>query len=153
LAQAIKGYLDRHKTPFDIFFYPDINRRNDIFIESRKTMIHFGVSEKKVQELHQRMQACDIREEDLEESFVHSQGPGGQHVNKNATCVVLLHKPTALKVKIQKSRSQMLNRYYARKRLCELLEAQTPGRKSPEAKRIAKLKKQKDRRRRRHKKT
>jgi protein subunit release factor B len=115
-------------------------------------MIHFGVSDKKAQELQQRMQACDLREENLEESFVNSRGPGGQHVNKNATCVVLLHTPTGLKVKIQKSRSQMLNRYYARKRLCELLEAQTLGQQSPQAKRIAKIKKQKDRRRRRRKK-
>ncbi len=115
-------------------------------------MIHFGISEKKSQELWQRMQACDLREEDLEESFVHSQGPGGQHVNKNATCVVLVHPPTGLKVKVQQGRSQMLNRYYARKRLCELIEARTLGQDSPEARRIARLRKQKDRRRRRHKK-
>lgn len=95
------------------------------------------------------MDACRISEQDLNEVFTRSSGPGGQHVNKTATCVHLTHQPTGLTVKMQKARTQALNRYYARKRLCELLEnQQTPG-QSPEAKRIAKIRKQKNRRRRR----
>jgi hypothetical protein len=49
---------------------------------------------------------------------------------------------------MQKSRSQGLNRYYARKRLCELLENKLLGKQSSEAKRLSKIRKQKDRRRR-----
>ena len=115
-------------------------------------MLNFGVSEQKAQALAERMQACGLTEQDLEESFVRSSGPGGQHVNKTATCVILVHKPSGLQVKWQESRSQLLNRYHARKQMCKLLEAKALGKQSPEAKRIAKLRKQKDRRRRRRSK-
>jgi protein subunit release factor B len=114
-------------------------------------VIDFGVSEQKAQELAKRMQALGLREQDLEESFVRSTGPGGQHVNKTSTCVVLSHVPTAVTVKVQDSRSQALNRYHARKRLCEVLEARLLGKESPQAQRITRLRRQKDRRRRRHK--
>ena len=114
-------------------------------------MIDFGVSEPKQQALLERMAACQIQEQDLEEHYVRSSGPGGQHVNKNATCVVLLHRPSGLQVKCQESRSQLLNRFYARRHLCELIEEKTLGKLSPEAQRLAKIRKQKDRRRRRRK--
>ena len=114
-------------------------------------MLNFGVTEQKTRALQERMQACGLQEADLEESFVRSSGPGGQHVNKTATCVTLVHKPTGLQVKCQASRSQLLNRYHARKEMCKQLEARVQGKASPEAQRIAKLRKQKDRRRRRRK--
>ena len=97
------------------------------------------------------MQKCELLESDLEETFVRSGGAGGQHVNKTSTCVHLKHLPTGLAVKVQKSRSQGLNRFYARRQLCELLENEQMGKDSPEAKRIAKIRKQKDRRKRRQK--
>ena len=111
-------------------------------------MIDFGVTERKKAELEQRMQKCNLREKDIEEKFVRSSGAGGQKVNKSATCVHLKHIPSGLAVKVQKSRSQGLNRYYARKRMCELLENKLLGKESPRAKRIEKIRKQKDRRRR-----
>ena len=113
-------------------------------------MLDFGVSEKKAHELLVRMQALGLREQELLESFVRSTGPGGQHVNKTSTCVVLTHPPTGVTVKVQDSRSQTLNRYHARKRICEVLEARLLGKESPQAQRIARLRRQKDRRRRRH---
>jgi len=111
-------------------------------------MIDFGVTERKRAELEQRMRKCNLLEKDIEEKFVRSSGAGGQKVNKSSTCVHLKHISSGLAVKIQKSRSQGLNRYYARKRMCELLENKLLGKKSPEAKRIEKIRKQKDRRRR-----
>jgi protein subunit release factor B len=60
-----------------------------------------------------------IREEDIEESFVRSSGPGGQNVNKTSTCVYLKHLPTGIVVKCQRERSQTANRYLARKILME----------------------------------
>ena len=114
-------------------------------------MIHFGVTERKQTELTQRMEKCGLREADLEETYVRSGGAGGQHVNKTSTCVHLTHIPTGLSVKVQKSRSQSLNRFYARRQLCELLESKQLGKASPEAKRIEKIRKQKDRRKRRQK--
>jgi protein subunit release factor B len=113
-------------------------------------MIDFGVTERKKAELEQRMDKCNLFEKDIEEKFVRSRGAGGQKVNKSSTCVHLKHIPSGLAVKVQKSRRQGLNRYYARKRMCELLENKLLGKKSPEAKRIEKIRKQKDRRRRKN---
>ena len=112
-------------------------------------MINFGITEQKKKELEQRMQKCGLMEKDLKETFVRSGGAGGQKVNKSSTCVQLKHIPTGLLVKVQKSRSQGLNRFYARRQICELLEDKLLGKDSPEAKRIEKIRKQKDRRKRR----
>ena len=112
----------------------------------------FGVTPQKEAELERRMAACGVRESDLDESFVRSGGPGGQHVNKSATCVQLTHRPSGIEVKMQQARSQGLNRFYARRRLCELIEAREMGEESPAALKQAKLRKQKARRRRKTKK-
>ncbi|MBI4559703.1 MAG: peptide chain release factor-like protein [Candidatus Hydrogenedentes bacterium] len=96
-----------------------------------------------------RMQGCELHESDLEEQFVRASGPGGQHVNRVSTCVELRHRPTGLLVKMQIARSQLLNRYYARRRMCELLEARQLSTHSPESLRQAKIRKQKKRRQRR----
>lgn len=112
-------------------------------------MPSFGVTPQKEAELLARMDACGVREADLEERFVASGGPGGQKVNKTATCVVLRHLVSGLDVKMQQARSQALNRFYARRRLCELLEARTLGRLAPEAVEQEKVRKQKARRKRR----
>ncbi|MHC4062383.1 MAG: peptide chain release factor family protein [Planctomycetota bacterium] len=112
-------------------------------------MIDFGVTERKAAELEQRMKNCKLYETDIEEKFVRSSGPGGQKVNKSSTCVHLTHRPSGLAVKMQKSRTQKLNRYYARKQLCEILENKLLGKESPQAKRLSKIRKQKDRRKRR----
>lgn len=112
-------------------------------------MIDFGVTERKAAELEQRMSKCKLYEKDIEEKFVRSSGPGGQKVNKSSSCVHLTHRPSGQAVKMQKSRTQKLNRYYARKRLCEMLENKLLGKESPETKRLNKIRKQKDRRRRR----
>jgi protein subunit release factor B len=97
------------------------------------------------------MERLGIREQDLEESFVRSGGPGGQNVNKVSTCVVLKHIPTGLAVKCQQERAQAMNRYLARRMLVEKLEAQILGRESEEAQRIARIRRQKRKRSRRAK--
>jgi peptide chain release factor len=107
----------------------------------------YGVTEEKANALRARMEACGIEEADLDESFVRSGGPGGQHLNRVATCVVLKHAPSGQHVKMQQARSQGLNRYYARKRLCELLEGGTAEGRAAE-----KIRKQKARRKRRSRK-
>ncbi len=109
----------------------------------------FGVTPGKEAELRARMADCDLREADLDESYVHGGGPGGQKVNKSATAVSLTHRPTGVTVKTQAARSQALNRFYARRRLCELMEARTLGKQSPEEQRREKIRKQKARRKRR----
>lgn len=112
-------------------------------------MPSFGVRPEKEAELRERMARCGLREEDMRESFIRGGGPGGQKINRTASCVQLRHLPTGLEVRMQEARSQALNRFHARRRLCELLENQTLGADSPEAKKAARLRKQKDRRRRR----
>jgi protein subunit release factor B len=109
----------------------------------------FGVTPKKQAELEARMAALGLREQDLEEKFIHSSGPGGQRVNKTASCVYLKHRLTGLEVKMQQERQQRLNRYYARKRMCELLEQRILGDQSPAALKAEKIRKQKQRRQRR----
>lgn len=95
------------------------------------------------------MAQCGLSEQDLDERFVTSGGPGGQKANRSATCVQLRHLPTGLEVKMRTARSQALNRFYARRRMCELLEARQMGNDSPEAIERKRARKQKARRRRR----
>lgn len=114
-------------------------------------MPKFGVTSKKESELLMRMATCGIEEKDLEEKFIRSGGPGGQHVNRSATCVYIRHSVTGLEVKMQQSRSQGLNRFYARRRLCELIEEADGTRKSNAEIAREKIRKQKARRRKRTK--
>jgi peptide chain release factor len=111
-------------------------------------MTVFAVSEEKNKWLQQKMAELKVREEDLEESFVRSSGNGGQHVNKTSSCVQLLHRPSGISVSASRERSQSVNRFLARRELLERLEAKD-GVMTAEMKRIAKLRKQKDRKRRR----
>ncbi len=111
----------------------------------------FPVGEAKEKALRERMDSLGIREEDIEESFVRSSGPGGQKVNKTATRVQLKHIPTGVEVKCSKARTQGLNRYYARAILADKIEAIIKGRESEEQKRIEKLRRQKRKRSKRAK--
>lgn len=111
----------------------------------------FGVSDTKAAQLGRRMAALGVREADLEERFIRGSGPGGQNVNKVSTCVYLKHLPTGIEVKAARERSQALNRFLARRRLVEKLEAAQLGKQSQEQKRIHRIRKQKAKRSRRAK--
>ncbi len=85
-------------------------------------MIWKEISSNKQKELRHLMRRNKVFERDLEEKFVRSSGPGGQNVNKVASCVVLVHLFSGFRVKCQKHRTQGLNRYEARLQLLQKIE-------------------------------
>ena len=111
----------------------------------------FPVSPLKETFLLKKMKTLNIREEDIRESFVRSQGKGGQNVNKTSTCVYLKHIPTGIEVKCQKERSQAFNRYRARVILAKKIETLIKGKESEEKQRIEKIRRQKRKRSKRAK--
>jgi protein subunit release factor B len=106
----------------------------------------FPVRPEKENSLREKLERIGVYEKDIRETFVRSQGHGGQNVNKTSTCVQLKHVPSGTEVKCQKTRSQGLNRYYARVLLYEKIESAIRGKQSEEAQRIAKIKRQKRKR-------
>ncbi len=110
-----------------------------------------GISKTKKETLKKKMQNLGIQEEDIEEKFIRSSGKGGQKVNKTSTCVYLKHRPTGIEVKCQRERSQVLNRFLARRILANKIETLILGRLSEERKRIEKIRRQKRKRSRRAK--
>ena len=114
-------------------------------------MAFFPVSPEKQAALLSRMKRLGVREMDLEEKFIRSGGPGGQNVNKVSTCVVLRHLPSGIEVRCQRERSQALNRFLARRILLDKIEKKQLGVLSAERARIAKIRRQKQRRSRRAK--
>ena len=89
------------------------------------------------------MRRLDIREDDLEETFARSSGPGGQNVNKVATAVTLRHGPSGVSVTVQDSRSQATNRMLARERLLGAIERAQQERRAAEIAEREKLRRRK----------
>lgn len=106
----------------------------------------FPISPETESQLAQRLAALGVNEADLEESFVRSSGPGGQHVNKVATAVLVLHKPTGIRVRCESERSQFQNRAAARKLLVEKLERLRAAAKQAERSAAEKIRRQKRKR-------
>lgn len=111
----------------------------------------FGVSKEKQTELEERMARLGIHEDDLDERFVRGRGAGGQKINKTSTAVQLMHVPSGTEIKTQHTRSQAMNRYWARRMLADRLEEQQEGRKSAARQLSEKIRRQKRKRSRRAK--
>ena len=111
----------------------------------------FNVSPEKERALNELMERLGVKESDFCESFVRSSGPGGQKVNKAASCVQLVHMPSGLSVKCQQSRSQALNRFLARRLLLKRIERIQQGLAQADRDRVERIKRQKRRRSKRAK--
>lgn len=109
------------------------------------------ITREKWQQLLERMQKLKIFPDDLEEKFIIGSGHGGQNLHKTSSCVSLKHLPTKIVVKCQQERSREANRFFARRRLCDKIEAQILELKNEEQHEIAKIRRQKRRRSRRAK--
>ncbi len=109
------------------------------------------VRSQKLDDLRVRMGRLGIRECDLEETFVRGAGHGGQKLNKTNSCVCLRHPVTGLVIKCQAARSRELNRFLARRILCERLEEKVLAKASERRQAAVRIRRQKQRRSRRQK--
>ena len=109
------------------------------------------IQKSKEDALKERMESLGIKEDDLVEKFILGSGSGGQKINKTSSCVYLKHLPTGIEVKCQQDRSRELNRFLARRKLCEEIEEKVKGIKSEKQQKVEKIKRQKRRRSRRSK--
>lgn len=97
------------------------------------------------------MARLGICESDLIEDFVKGSGAGGQKINKTSVAVFLRHVPSGIVIRCQESRSQALNRFLARRLLCQKIEERVQGTASAEQQRREKIRRQKRKRSKRAK--
>ncbi len=108
-------------------------------------------SPEKITNLEKRMTDLGILDSDLFEKFVRGSGAGGQKINKTSSCVFLKHLPTGIAIKCQVERSREMNRFLARRELCDQVDAIANGKASAKSQAIEKLRRQKRQRSRRSK--
>lgn len=94
-------------------------------------------------QLHKKMADLHIDEKKIIEQFVVGAGKGGQKAQKSHNCVII--KYLNHEIRCHKTRSREDNRFFARRKLCEIIE----GDESAKSKKIDKIRKQKNRRKRR----
>jgi len=80
-----------------------------------------------------------LRDDEIEIQVYRGPGPGGQHHQKNATAVRLVHRPTGLVVTVERGRSQFQNLREAKsiltKRLTDAERRRTAGRDADDRRR------------------
>lgn len=109
------------------------------------------ISKEKFEQLQKRMELLGIKEGDLIEKFILGSGSGGQKINKTSSCVYIKHLPSGIEIKCQQDRSREMNRFLARRELCDRLEEKQENVKSQKQQFFEKIRRQKRRRSRRAK--
>lgn len=109
------------------------------------------ITDAKWKALRERMEKLGLVESELEERFILGSGSGGQKVNKTASCVQLRDSKSGFEVRVQRSRSQADNRYFARVELCDKVAERATGERSKKQQEREKIRRQKRRRSRRSK--
>lgn len=109
------------------------------------------INKEKWDKLADLMVKLNINETELIEKFIVGSGKGGQKLHKTASTVYIKHLPSGLEVKCQESRSREDNRYFARTRLCDKLQAIVSDEKTKEQQKIEQIRRQKKKRSRRSK--
>ncbi len=107
------------------------------------------VNDDKQKQLEARMERLGIFEKDLTEKFILGSGKGGQKVNKTSSCVYIQHNPSGIEIKCQRNRSREMNRFIARRELCDRFEERVLKLKSEKQHEAEKVRRQKRRRTRR----
>lgn len=85
----------------------------------------------------------------VDEAFLRTGGPGGQKRNKTESGVQLRYAPLDLVIKWTRERSRALNRFLALREMADEIELRVSPATSPRLKEQARIRKQKDRRKRR----
>jgi peptide chain release factor len=97
------------------------------------------------------MNGLGILEEQIDEQFIIGSGRGGQKIQKTSSCVRLSYLSGQIVIKCQESRSREMNRFLARRRLCEKIDCIQNREKSAKKKQQEKIRRQKARRSRKAK--
>jgi protein subunit release factor B len=119
----------------------------DFRVNIRLRILEEGmISPEKWEALRQRMEKLGIHEIDILEKFILGSGRGGQNLHKTSSCVYLKHIPTGVEVKCQQERSREMNRFFARRELCEKIETDILKIKTEKQQLIEKKRRQKRRR-------
>ena len=97
------------------------------------------------------MHELGIEENEIDEQFIIASGRGGQKLQKTSSCVRLVYLPSNIVIRCQESRSREMNRFLARRRLCEKIDGIKNREKSAKRKQQEKIRRQKARRSRKSK--
>ena len=109
------------------------------------------ISPEKIEEIRALLAKAGIRGDELREEFIRGGGSGGQKINKTSSCVRIVHMPTGMAVRCQRTRSLEANRWIAREALAEKLLEAARSSESARIQEMERIRRQKRRRSRRQK--